>query len=201
MNHLFLNTLSKTINAYLHLDPQSKVRLQKLQGHVIHFEFLPFHFIFQCQFSEPGVTILSSISESPETTIRGTPIQLLGVAFSKAHRQQFFADDVTLEGNVELGQLVISLFDELTIDWEEYTSHFIGDIPAHHLHRYVNTFCGWIKDTKNNLVQNVNEYLHEEKMWFPTREALQDFFSEIDTLRLDVDRIEAKINQVGEESP
>ena len=42
----FLPSLSKAINAYLALDPESKHRLHDLQGKTITVELLPFHFIF-----------------------------------------------------------------------------------------------------------------------------------------------------------
>ena len=52
--------------------------------------------------------------------------------------------------------------------------------------------------TKNNFIQNLNEYVHEEAEYCPTEESLKDFFNEIDTLRMDVDRMETKFNQMKE---
>ena len=193
MNHLFLTPITKAVNAYLHLDPESKVRFQTLKGRVIAFEFLPFHFSFQCTFNENGMQIISNNTETAETVIKGTPLQMVGAALARNERQQFFAEDVLIEGNAELGQELINLFDELEIDWEEYASTIIGDVPAYYTNHYFNKMSNWVKQTKNNFIQNANEYIHEEKTWFPTHEALQDFFTDIDILRLDVDRIEAKL--------
>src|SRR3990167_6826536 len=199
MNKLFFSTLTKAVANYLNLDPESSSRLQKLHGKIIAFELLPFHFTFQCVFNESGMSIVSNDAYLAETTLRGTPLQLLGVAIAKDQRQHFFEEDITIEGNAETGQQVIDLFDELQIDWEEYTSRLIGDIPAYHVHRYLNKMCGWVKDTKTTFTQNINEYIHEEKAWLPTQEALQDFFADIDKLRLDVDRIEARLTMLSSE--
>lgn len=188
--------LTKMINAYLQLDPESSQRLQKLQGKAITIEFLPFHFIFQCVFTDQQVDIVSDELLPTETKICGTPLQMLNVMINKENRQQFFADDLTIQGNAELGQQVIDIFDELKIDWEEHLSHIIGDVPTHHLGRFIQTIGHWLKTTEKSFSQNMNEYLHEEAEWFPTREALQDFFREIDTLREDLDRIEARIKHI-----
>ena len=49
----------------------------------------------------------------------------------------------------------------------------------------------------NSLIPTEDEFVHEEMKWLPAREALQDFFNDIDTLRMDVDRIEAKIQHLN----
>jgi ubiquinone biosynthesis accessory factor UbiJ len=195
MKPLFLTSLTKAMNAYLNLDPESKQRLHKLQGKIITIEFLPFHFIFQCLFSEHGIDIKTDDLLKADTTIRGTPMQMLGVMITKDNRHRFFADDLKIEGNAELGQQVTELFDELQIDWEEHLSRLVGDVPAHHIGRLIQNIGSWLHNTEQSVTQDTSDYLHEEAAWFPSDVALQDFYDEIDTLRMDVDRIEARIKQ------
>lgn len=196
MKKLFLPSLAKAINACLALDPESKQRLHKLLGKAITIELLPFHFIFQCVFTEHGVNIQRDEMLQTETSIRGTPMQMLGVMLTKENRHRFFAEDLIIEGNAELGQQVVELFDELQIDWEEYLSHFVGDVPAYHTGRFIRSMGDWLRKADKTFSQNVNEYIHEEAACLPPREALNDFFSEIDTLRMDVDRVEARIKNL-----
>ena len=198
MNKFFLSSLAKTINTYLQLDPLSKNRLQKLQQHVITIEFLPFHFIFQCSFTEEGVKIHPHELQDAQTKICGTPLQMLSTVILKEDRHHFFAEDLVISGNAEVGQQLIELFDELKIDWEEYLSKMVGDVPAYHTTRVITNISQWLQNTEKAFTQDVNEFLHEEITCLPPREALQDFFDDIDNLRMDVDRIEAKINLLKE---
>ncbi len=193
---MLLPSLTKAINAYLRLDPESNGRLLKLKGKAITIELLPFHFVFQCVFHEDHVELQQDELLHTDTKIRGTPLHMLGVMLIKDNRQRFFAEDLVIEGNAEFGQQVVELFDELQIDWEEYLSRFLGDVPAYHVGRFLRGINGWLRDTEKAFAQNVNEYMHEEALFLPAREALQDFFAEIDTLRMDVDRVEAKINHL-----
>lgn len=193
MNSLLLEPLSKAINSYLQLDPESTHRLAKLKGKIITIELLPFHFIFQCVFQENGIELNQEQSYPTDTTLRGTPLQMLDMLLTKNHRQQFFANDVVIEGDAAVGQDAIALFDELYIDWEDHLSHLIGDIPAFQLTKFTQRMLNKFKQTENTMTQNINEYIHEEKRWLPSAEALSDFFHEIDQLRMDVDRSEAKI--------
>lgn len=196
MKHVLLPILTQAINRYLHLDNESAKRLSKLQGKRITVELLPFHWIFHCAFDDKGVAIEENGPTTYDTYLRGTPLQMMGVMLAKENRQHFFADDVTIEGDAEVGQQVIALFDELQIDWEYYLSRVVGDVPAYHARRLVESMNDWLKNTDNTFSQNVSEFIHEEARWLPAREALQDFFQDIDTLRMDVDRIEAKIRHL-----
>jgi ubiquinone biosynthesis protein UbiJ len=186
--------LSKAVNAYLKLDPESATRLAALENKVVVIKLLPSSLCFYCTFMQNELQLLSpDASLSIDTTVMGTPLALAGVALTKTDRHQFFADDVKIEGDAELGQQVIALFDELEIDWEEHLSHFIGDVPAFQAGKLFRKLQRITHQFTNSLTQNVSEYLHEEKEWLPAREALVDFFADIDELRMAVDRAEAKM--------
>lgn len=205
MKKKFLAAFANTINAYLGLDPESKQRLEKLRGKIIAIEFQPLSLTCQCVFHAHGIDIQADAATA-DTIIRGTPLQMLGTMLASDKRQRFFADDLRIEGDAELGQQVVELFDALQIDWEEHFSRLIGDIPAYHAASYLRGIKKWLSHTDNSLTQNVTEFLHEEADWLPAREALHDFFTDIDTLHLHVDRIEARIKKLstqlmGEETP
>lgn len=196
MTKFILPNLTKAINTYLKLDPESKQRLKALRDKVITVELLPFHFIFQLECTEAGIKLHAEEALLAETKITGTPLQMLGMMINKDNRQQFFADDLKIEGNAELGQKVVELFDELNIDWEEYLSKFVGDVPAHHTGRVIRGISKWLVHAKETFADNINEYVHEEIQWFPSHEALKDFYIEIDNLRMDIDRMEARITRL-----
>jgi ubiquinone biosynthesis protein UbiJ len=196
---MILASLTTAINAYLHLDAESKERIKPLKGKIIAIEFLPFHFIFQARFDEQGIQLLSDENLQAETTLRGTPMQMLGVMLDKKNRQRFFAEDLVMEGNAELGQHMVDLFDHLQIDWEEYLSRMAGDVPAHHAGRLFNTFKNWFTASRKDFCSDLADYLHEETRWLPSRESLNDFFSEIDLVRMDVDRAEARMKHLAQQ--
>lgn len=191
----FLSTLSQAINHYLHLDAASLNRLKKLQDKVVTIEILPFHWVFQCQFSALGVEIHQEANLQAHTTISGTPLQLAGMILDKTNRRRFFAEDVKIKGEAEVGQQVTDLFDELHIDWEDHAARIIGDIPAYHLGKTWKAFKTWLSESDASLSEQIKEYIHEEANWQPSRDRLQDFFADIDTFSMDVDRLEMKIKQ------
>jgi ubiquinone biosynthesis protein UbiJ len=193
-NDFLMLTVQKALNAYLALDPESTRRLQNLQGKVVTIELLAVGITFQLIFTGRDIQLQRGANAQADTVITGTPLRLLQLALTKKMRQQFFADDVTITGNLELGQVVIDLFDHLDIDWEEFSAKFCGDVAAHQLGRIGRKIQSISKLTRQVLTQNVSEYLQEEVNFFPPREALQDFFQDVDQMRMDTDRLEARVN-------
>lgn len=190
------NFLQKYLNKFLHLDPESKGRLRKLDNKIVTLELLGINLPVQLIFKGEKVELKTSDFLKPDTIIKGTPLTLLHMTLTP-DRKQFFADDVSIEGNLELGQDVIDLFDDLEIDFEETISHIVGDMPAHQLGRVVTHFKDFSQRVRKTLLLNINEYFHEEINLVPPTEALNDFFHEVDELRLDVDRIEARVRKLS----
>jgi ubiquinone biosynthesis protein UbiJ len=194
--NFFLNAMQKAINSWLALDPESKRRLHEMQGKIVTVELSAIDLSFHLVFLETGIEIKHGEVGKSDTVIKGTPLRLLHLALSRSSRQKFFSDDVSITGNLELGQKVIDLFDHLEIDWEEILSRFIGDVSAHHLGNVARQFKSWTQQTRETFIQNANEYVHEEITLFPPREALHDFFHDVDALRMDTDRLEARVTQL-----
>ena len=188
--------LQTILNHYLALDPESKTRLKDLQNKIVTIELLNINFIFQLVFIDEEIILKTSELLQANTLIKGTPFSLLHMSLRPSDRKRFFTDDVSIEGEIELGQKVIDLFDALEIDWEEYLSHWIGDVPAHQAGRFAKKMKHFSTQLRETILENVNEYAHEEVNLFPPREEIQDFFNDIDTLRMDMDRLEARIEKL-----
>ncbi|MHB1946703.1 MAG: ubiquinone biosynthesis accessory factor UbiJ [Gammaproteobacteria bacterium] len=196
MKQWIIESLQKALNYYLALDPESRQRMHALQGKVITIDLLGLGVSFQLVFDNDQVKLSTSDFVSSATQIKGTPLSLLRMALSQGDRKQFFSDDVSIDGDLDLGQEVIDLFDQLEIDWEEYLSHLTGDVSAHQIGRFARKIKQISERTRSVLLQNVNEYVHEEIDLVPANEAIKDFFSDVDDLRMDVDRMAARIEQL-----
>ena len=101
-----------------------------------------------------------------------------------------------MTGDTELGQQVKKLFDEMDIDWEGHLAHFTGDVVAHQIGSFVRKGMAFKKQFDESMRQNVTEYLQEELRIVPSRNELDDFFTEVDELSLSVERLQAHVNQL-----
>lgn len=192
-----LGTVERALNQYLALDPETKKRLNNLEGKTITMILKPFGLSFQVHIEGGSLQLLSGEPHPAEIKITGTPLSLLGIALNPNNKRQFFSDDMVIEGNIDQGQQLIDLFDQVDIDWEELLSKLIGDIPAYETCRFIKSIKSWSSQSIKTLLRNTDEYIHEEKTWLPPAEELNDFYNEVDELRMAVDRLEARIRNLA----
>lgn len=191
-----LALISHALNTYLTLDPESAQRMKQLEGKRVQVELKPLHLSFQCHFTNGNCKLSGDTRIAADTYISGTPLQLLGVSLLKSQRQSFFADDVTITGDTSAGQNLIDLFDSLDIDWEDHLASLIGDQPAYHAMQLAKRVGRIFSSTKESFKEDLNEYIHEEAEWLPTQENCQDFFTDIDIIRSDVERAEVRVKRL-----
>lgn len=196
MKTLLLSTIESALNAYLLSDERSNDHLKKLSGKSIGITLMPLTLNFTCHFTSANVNITLNDTSTPDASIKGTPLQLLGALVDKKNRRHFFADDISIQGDAECAQQVIELFDNVHIDWEEQTARLIGDVPAYKLNQFTTNIKHWLSKNMTHCSQDVNDYLHEEAAWFPARIELQEFFTDIDNLRMDTDRLVSRLDQL-----
>lgn len=188
--------LETALNRYLALDPESAKRIEALEGKVVTIELLATGVTFQMFFSAGRVVLAWQDFSPADIVIKGTPLNLLHMSLARDARNRFFAEDVIITGNMELARHVLAIFDDLEVDWEEWTSQYLGDVPAHQMGRVVKKIKSIGQTIRESLCRNVNEYVHEEIQLVPANEALQDFFTQVDDFRMDVDRLEARVAQL-----
>jgi ubiquinone biosynthesis protein UbiJ len=104
---------------------------------------------------------------------------------------------VTIRGDPEIARKYRELAGLLIPDPEEELSLVIGDVPAHQLGRLARGAFSWSRHAAATALQNIGEYLgHESADLVPQAEG-EHFSSEAERLREDVDRLEARINQLS----
>lgn len=194
-----LKTLTFSIQQLLKADAQSAKRLQRLNGKNLEITLKPFDFTFYLRIQDNDFMLSDCAPEIIHATITGTPLQFAGVALFKADRNRFFAEDIQLSGDADAAHQIMKLFDELRIDWEDISSNIIGDIPAYRVSQFVKSTKNWLKTTCETLTHHIDDYVHEEANLAPSFFAVDDFLNDVDALRMQTDRLEAKMNHLIKE--
>ncbi len=196
-----LKTLEKAINFALSLDEQSKERIQRLHGKRLKMIIKPLGVVFYITFTEHALVLQSSMSEAVDTVIESSPLGLIRLSFlPQSQVRSLFNDKIRMSGDVELGQDLKRLIDDLDIDWEGHLAQLTGDVVAHQIGSFVKKGKAWGGRFTNSLNQSMTEYLQEELSAFPPKEAVEDFYRDLGDLLLSVERFEAKLNYMKAEN-
>ena len=195
-----LLVLEKAINHALALDETTPEKLHALEGKVLEIIINPLQVNFFMYFHQQKLHLLTGYEREADAVISSSPLGLIRLSILPASKvRSLFNDKIKISGDVELGQQVKKLFDEMDIDWEGHLAQFTGDVVAYQLGSFMRQGMAIKRQLTHSLRHNVTEYLQEEVRAFPPREEINDFFSDVDELTLRVDRLSALVGQVAKE--
>ena len=189
--------LETAINTYLQMDPDTLQQLSKFSDKVIAIELLDTGLTLYCLPQAQGMTIMSQYQGEPDTTISGRPVSLAKLTIMN-DTQVMFAGEVTISGDVELGQRFKKLLENMDIDWEEHLSRVTGDIVAHKTGHAIREMAAWWRNNSERAQQNGREYLQEEVNILPEKQEVEAFFNDVEFLRDDAARLAARISNLQE---
>lgn len=189
-----LLVLQKALNQALTLDESIPGKMSELEGKVLEIVISPLQVNFFIRFEDQQMLLLDVFEGKPDTSIHSSPLGLIRLSFLPASKaRSLFNDKIRISGDLELGQSVKKLFDDLDLDWEGHLAQFTGDVVAHQVGSLVRQGLAFKKQVAHSMKQNLTGYLQEELAVFPPSEEVHDFFADIDTLVLDVERLEAHV--------
>jgi ubiquinone biosynthesis protein UbiJ len=193
--------IQTAVNQFLELDQHAKSQLQSLAGKVLAIEFsdLPLKLYFIP--TDDDLQIFSQYDGVADTRLRGTSVQILAMGGSARPGESLFKGEVSIEGDIDLGQRFQEILRNMDIDWEERLSYLVGDVAAHKLGNAARSLINWGRQTALSVEDNLGEYLQFESNTVPARFEIDQFQHEVDTLRNDVERLEARIQRITSTAP
>ena len=143
-----------------------------------------------------GVIALATDSDSdPDILITGSLLTLARMAGSSG--EEALRDGrLEITGNVRTAKAFQELLDCAKPDIEEELSSVIGDAAAHKLGNLARGVSDWGRTARSTMGANIREYIQEESRDAPSRYEFDRFAANVNTLRDDVDRLEARINRL-----
>ncbi len=185
--------LQQVVNAALTLDPDTLARLAPLQGRVVALHLDGIERTLFLLPGPEGLTLYAHFDGEVDTRLSGTPLALARMSTSHRPGEVMFGAGVRIDGDVELGQQFKAILAQLDIDWEEHLSRLVGDALAHQAGRLLRGLRAWAGQSEAALGEDTADYLMEERRWLPHRDEVSEFLDQVDTLRSDAERLQARI--------
>lgn len=142
-----------------------------------------------------GIKMTGVYTAEPDVVIAGSLLSLAKLATPNA-TEAIREGSVELHGDARVAQAFQKLLRYARPDIEEELSNLIGDAAAHSLGNFARRAREWGKSARQTMQQNVSEYLQEESRAVPSRSEADSFRNDVNTLRDDVARFEARLNKV-----
>ncbi len=134
----------------------------------------------------------------PDVIITGSLITLARMA-GEAGVGALRDGSMELTGDAHLANEFQQLLEYAKPDIEEELSGVVGDVAAHRLGEIARGVSDWTRNASSTMGANIREYLQEESRDVPSRYEVDRFAGNVNTLRDDVDRLEARIDRLQDD--
>lgn len=188
--------IERILNHLLKLDPDARAGLKGLankQLKVTIFE-LPWPIVFH--FSD-RIDVLTTPkdaeAESVDCHIQLSLNTLSSLQDTSQLSRLIQQNELILEGDLNVAQGFSNLIKHIDIDWEEQLSRYTGDVVAHTLFKTGKHIVGSMKDQAAQLMTTLSEGAIEEKRIAAHPIAVSTFCDEVNDLRSDAARLEARL--------
>ncbi|WP_224798480.1 ubiquinone biosynthesis accessory factor UbiJ [Idiomarina abyssalis] len=187
--------VEKVANNLLHRDPESVERLQRLDGKRLRFHLKELPFEITVSVDTHGVQ-LSTSDESDVDCRIATEMGVLPELQDTANLTRLIkADLLDIDGDPMLAQQVVSLFKSLNVDWEAELAKTIGDVAAHWLGKLWRRSREQVKTQWQQQQRWVHGVLTEEKKLLPVRAEFDQFKTDLQQLRAQIERLERQCRE------
>ena len=139
--------------------------------------------------------LLASLNglDSPSLTLEVSAKALSDLAGSSGSLREQAFKAVKITGDADLAQLLGRLVGQIRWEYEEDLARLIGDAPANFTVRQGKKFVSATRSAATDLLDNVVEYVSEEKKVLLNKRDFMVRKSELSQLRESVDRMEKRI--------
>jgi ubiquinone biosynthesis protein UbiJ len=188
-----LATQEIILNRFLQLDPEAVRYLTPLSGKVVKLELngLGQYWLFKSD----AIYLTKDYNGLVDLVLSGSVFDFMRLAFMKKEAA-LTAIPIHVSGDMAFAKQFKALFSNLEIDWEEQLSRVVGDTIAYPTAQFLKMLSQWARESVENFSQNMTEYVQAEIDCLVPEEEVQIFFSEVDDLRDDLARLQARIERL-----
>ena len=192
---MLLSVIERLSARLLALDPRTLEAVRAMAGKVVAVELLGLGQTVYFAPSERAVRVVRRLyGRCPRARPRDAA---RAPAHGAGEQTAAFSGEVEIIGDLQLGRHLQSMLASFDIDWEELLSQYLGDIAAHQIGNVVRGVSGWADEARHTLAQDTVEYLRNEAAILVETREIAAFVDAVDTLRSDVDRLEARFQRIA----
>ncbi len=193
LSQFTLASAESAINRVLKLDSTAQARLAPLAGKVIAIACsMPAITVYLIPL-EGSVHLAKHWHAPADCRLSAPAILLFRLASSADKTSILHHSDVSINGNSALLMELAEILQSLELDWEYEVSRWLGPVPTALISGHLRSRRDWLVQSAQSLHLNAADYLAEESRALVGKLEAEMRFTEIDQLKLDLDRLDARL--------
>ena len=197
---MLIDLLELASNKTLEHDPQTQVRLQKLQGKTMTLNVTTIAQSLSVTPHAEGLEFSQNPPEHVDVTLSATLGAMIKISKDGMDNAELEAGELEIAGDPIVGQRFAQLISELNIDWEDLLAEQIGDSPAKAVTFAASQAKSLANEAKVKFKDFVNTVIKDDMQVVADKNEVDIFLDDVDTLRADTDRLSARLQRLQTES-
>lgn len=193
---MLIDLLELASNKTLEHDPQTQVRLQKLQGKTMTLHIITLGQSLSVTPYPEGLEFSQQVPDRVDVTLSATLGAMIKISKDGMDNAELEPGELDIAGDPIIGQRFAQLISELNIDWESLLAEQIGDSPAKAVTFAAQQAAVFANDAHSKFKGFVNTLINDDMQVVAGKEAVDDFLDDVDTLRADTDRLQARLQRL-----
>lgn len=191
-----LATLERAVNQALELSPGGRKALDTLSDNVFALHCTAPQLDAYLQPGNGSIRLMGVYDGPVTTSVRGSASDFAELATAKDPTATLINGALELSGDsaplIELQKII----SHLEVDWEAPLVNALGDVAGHQLAQILRGAYSWGRQASTGLERQLEEFIHEEARLSPPRLELEDFYSDVQQLGLQVERLESRTQRL-----
>lgn len=186
------------LNRVLMMDSTALPRLQRLSGKVIAVDCHSPAISLYIMPDGEGMMLAANWAGEVDCRLSAPAASLLRLATSKDKTAVLHSPEVELEGDSAVLLELAAVLQDLELDWEYELSRWLGPVGSQLLGSHLRSRVSWTSQTLDTLRLNLADYLSEESRTLVGQREADARFTELDDLKLALDRLDARIERLAQ---
>ncbi len=166
-----------------------------LEGKSMAAEIFGLELTIHATVADTALRLSTDAGKPADVRLRATPLELARLA--RADADELKTSRVALDGDVHVAEAFAELARLARPDIEDELSRWVGDIAAHELAEAGRALNAFAARAGRALELDTAEYVQEEQRLLPGPLEVDAFGADVDRLRDDVERAEARLERIA----
>tara|TARA_R110002050_G_scaffold268113_1_gene409955 strand:+ start:3425 stop:4003 length:579 start_codon:yes stop_codon:yes gene_type:complete len=188
-----LKPIQLALNVAIAQDPETKSKLDQFESRCIVINIKDVNQTIAMTVKQRQLYLTTTSDQTVDLTITGNALTLAKLG---SDPESLFSADIDINGDVQFAKQLRDLLEGFDFDWEGQLARITGDTLAYPIAHGIRQISSWAKSAHHSMQQNIAEYLREESRILPDKSEIKSYMHDIDTLRADFDRLEARIKRL-----
>jgi ubiquinone biosynthesis protein UbiJ len=193
---MLLELLELASNSALEHDPNTRSRVDKLQGKTMTLHIKSIDQSLSVTPRPEGLEFNNAVSENADVRLSASIGALIKISRDGMDNADLQPGELEIVGDPIVGQRFAQLVAQLDVDWEGALAEHIGESPA----RLVTVAAGQFKElaqaSQSSFKQFVSRLLKDDLELVADKQEVEPFLDGVDTLRADADRLMIRVKRL-----